>query len=93
MGGRRLGPAALEHAQQDQKLADETVQARQADARQRQHEREEGQHGQPPGQAAEVGDLPGVVALVEHADHGEQPAGRQAVVDHLQHAALRRSAG
>ena len=88
MGGGRLGPAALEHAQQQQELADKPVQARQADARQRQHEHEEGQHGQPPGQAAEVGDLPRVVALVDHAHHGEQPAGRQPVVDHLQHAAL-----
>ena len=30
----------------------------------------------------------GVITLVEHAHHGEQPAGGQPVVDHLQHAAL-----
>ena len=45
---------------------------------------------QSPGQPAEVGDLPRVVALVDHADQGEQRAGGKAVVDHLQRAALRR---
>ena len=38
-------------------------------------------------QAAQLGDLAGVAALVDHPDEEEQGAGGQAVVDHLQHAA------
>ena len=38
--------------------------------------------------AAELGDLAGVAALVDHADEEEEGAGGQAVVDHLEHAAL-----
>ena len=37
----------------------------------------------------QLGDLAGVAALVDHADEEEQRPGRDAVVDHLQHAALR----
>ena len=40
-------------------------------------------------QALELGDLAGVAALVDHADEEEQRAGGDAVVDHLQDAALR----
>ena len=40
-------------------------------------------------QALERGDLAGVAPLVDHADEEEQGAGGDAVVDHLQHAALR----
>ena len=36
----------------------------------------------------QLGDLAGVAALVDHADEEEQGAGRDAVVDHLEHAAL-----
>ena len=39
-------------------------------------------------QALELGDLVGVAALVDEADQEEQGAGDDAVVDHLQHAAL-----
>ena len=44
--------------------------------------------GHPPRQPAEIADLSGVKAFVDHAHHGEQPAGGQPVIDHLQHAAL-----
>ena len=52
----------------------------------RQHE--ERQDRQPAAKAAELGDFAGVVTVVDHADDGEQAAGREAVVDHLQDAAL-----
>ena len=39
-------------------------------------------------EAVELGDLAGVAALVDHADEEEQRAGGDAVVDHLQDAAL-----
>ena len=70
-----------------ERLADEAVEARQADARHGDEHPEEGQQLQPRRHAAVVGHLPRVVALVEHADEEEQRPGRQAVVDHLQQAA------
>ena len=87
-GKSRSSPGALERADQNQEFAHEAVQARQPDARQREDQHEKAQHGQFFGEAAIVGDLPRVIAVVDHAHHGEQPAGGKSVVDHLQHAAI-----
>jgi len=47
---------------------------------------------QPNGKAAEIIKLPRVVTVVNHADEQKQSARRQAVVNHLQHAARDASA-
>ena len=89
-GGRHHRPPAAgeERADQDEELADEAVEAGQAD-RAEHHQREDaGQDRRRLLQALEGGDLPGVAAVVDHADEEEEGAGGDAVVDHLQHAAL-----
>ncbi len=87
-GRRGVDPSAAEDPQQQRELAGKAVQSGQADAGKGHHQKEEGQHRRPLRQAAEVGDLAGVVALVDHADQGEQSAGREPVIDHLQRAPL-----
>ncbi len=75
-------------ADQDHELADEAVERRQADRRQsgeHEHEREPGNRLR---QAAELLELLGVAAVVEHADEKEEGAGRESVIDHLQQRAL-----
>ena len=84
----RRGAMHAERAEQDEELADEPVETRQADRRQHHHHEDGGVHRQLRPQAAELGDQPGVTALVDHADAEEQRAGRQAVVEHLVDAAL-----
>ncbi len=77
----------MKGAEQDQELADEAVGARQADRRQRHDEEERGEHRRNAPQAAVLGDHARVAALVDEADEQKQRTGRQAVIDHLQHAA------
>ena len=75
---------------EDQELADEAVQARQADRGER-RDQEEGGRDRDDGRDAAVGrDLARVAALVEDADEEEERAGREAVVDHLEDRALER---
>ena len=88
-GGHHRPPAAgEERADEDEELADEAVEPGQADRRQHHDGEHAGQDRRHLLQAAELGDLAGVAALVDHADEEEQGAGGQAVVDHLEHAAL-----
>ena len=64
-----------------------------ADRRQHHHGEHAGHDRRRLLQALELGDLPGVAALVDHPDEEEQGAGGDAVVDHLQHAALQALGG
>jgi hypothetical protein len=57
---------------------------RQADAGQRRDHEQRRVDRHAVGEAAEVGDLARVAALVDHPDQEEQRAGREAVVDHLE---------
>ena len=72
-------------AQQDGELADKAVETRQPGAAHDHHQEEatEDRHALP--QAAEVVQHARVAPLVEQADHEEERAGADAVVDHLQH--------
>ena len=89
-GGGDHGPPAAgeERTDQDQELAGEAVEAGQTDRAQH----HDGEHGGEDRrrllEALEGGDLPGVAAVVDHPDEEEERAGGDAVVHHLQHAAL-----
>ena len=87
-GDHRPPLAGQERADEDQELADEPVQPGQADRAEHDHQEDEGHDRGDLLEAAELGDLPGVAALVDHPDEEEQGAGREAVVDHLQDRAL-----
>ena len=79
--------ADAERPDEDEELADESVEPGHTDRREH-HDREPG--GEDRGDrldALERADLAGVAALVDPADQDEQCAGGDAVVDHLQHAA------
>ena len=78
----------LERAAQDQELADETVQQRQAHRRQHDDHEERRVHRHGRGQSAVLGDVVGVPPLVDHAQQHEQRAGGDAVVQHLVHRAV-----
>ena len=80
--------AGLEGAEHAEELADEAVGAGQADGGHGEQDEEGGPDGHLDGQAAELGHVAGVVALVHHADAQEERAGGQAVVDHVEHGAL-----
>src|SRR5450759_1175481 len=87
-GERRVSRIPAEGAEQDQEFSDEAVQARQPDRRQR-HQQEHGDQPRRDGlQAAELGDLPRVPAVGQHADDEEQAAGADAVIQHLINRAL-----
>ena len=76
-----------EHALQDQQLADEPVQRRQADRRHRHHQEDRGVDRHHLRQPAVLGDLARVAPLVDDADQQEEPAGRDAVIELLDDAA------
>ena len=59
----------------------------QANGRQHDHHEEAGKNWGDGLDAAKLGDLACVSALVDHADHEEQGAGRNTVVNHLHDAA------
>ena len=75
-------------AQQDGELADKAVQARQAHRRQADDQGQHGVHRHHFPQPAEFIKVARVAAFVDHADDQKQSACAQAVVDHLQDAAL-----
>ena len=79
--------------QQHQELADERRGARQRQGGQTGEEEHAGQHRQQLAGAAEVGDQRRAAAGHEHAHDEEQQAGRQAVVDHVEHRAGARLRG
>ena len=83
----QLGPPA-EAAEDGQELADEAVQAGQADRRQRDDQEGRDQLRHHRLQAAELGDQARVPAIREHADDDEEPAGADAVRQHLVDGAL-----
>ena len=60
---------------------------------QREDHEEHRVHRQQLGESAVRGELARVAALVDHADHQEEPAGDEAVADHLDHRALDADAG
>ena len=84
----RPPPTADEGADEDEELADEAVEAGQADRRQHHQHEHAGEDRGDLLESSEVGDLAGVAALVDHPDEQEEGAGREAVVDHLDQAAL-----
>src|SRR6266542_5816510 len=86
-GDDREGPADLERPHEDEELAHEAVEPRQADGGEGDDEKEHGHGGHNLPQATEVGDEPGVPPLVKHAHDQEEGAGGEAVVDHLNDAA------
>ena len=77
-----------EDALEDQELADEPVEGRQADRRQHHHAEDRRVDRHHLRQPAVLRDLPGVPPLVDDADDQEERAGRDAVVDLLDDAAL-----
>ena len=84
---RGVGDVGFEHADQDEELAHEAVQSRQADGREHGDGEEHREDGHRRRQAAERRDLARVAPLVDDADQQEQGAGADAVVDHLDDAA------
>ena len=87
--GRDHRPPAMgaESAEQHQQFAHEAVEARKPHRRQHHHREHRGQHRRRLLQPAQLGDLAGVAALVDHPHQQEQRPGGHAVVHHLQHAA------
>ena len=77
-----------EGTEQDEELTRETVQAGKADARQHDQCEHTGEDRRGLLQSGQLRDLAGVTTLVDPADEEEQRTGRDAVVDHDQHAAL-----
>ncbi len=75
-------------AQQHLELADEAVEPGQADGGERREEEEERKHRHDSGDAPVIGDLARVAPLVDHPDEQEERPRREAVVHHLDHAAL-----
>ena len=84
---RGVGNVRLEHADEDEELAHEAVQARQADGREHGDGEEHRKDGHRRRQAAERRDFARVAPLVDDADQQEQRAGADTVVDHLDDAA------
>ena len=87
--GREHGPhfAGDEHALQNQEFADESVQRRQADRRHRHDEEDRREDGHHLRQAAVLGDLARVTALVHDPDDEEECTRRDAVIELLHDAA------
>src|SRR5438270_12799893 len=77
-----------ERPDQDEELTDEPVQPRQPQRRQGDDEEDATEDRRYRTQPAEVIDQPRVTPLVQHAYQQEEPAGRDAVADHLQAGAL-----
>src|SRR5258708_7658908 len=87
-GGRGPGLVGRERPEEDQELADEAAQPRQADRGEHDHE-EAGREDRRLGpQTAEVAQPPRVAAVVEQAHAEEEPARRDAVREHLIERAL-----
>ena len=72
-----------EAAHEAKELADESVEAWQAKAREREEHHEERPDRHLLEEAAELFHVLRVVALVDHADTEEERTGREAVVDHV----------
>ena len=77
-----------ERAEEDEELPHEAVEPGQADRREHDHGEDGREQRRRLLDAAHVGDETGVAALVDHPHQEEEGAGGDAVVDHLQHAAL-----
>ena len=73
-----------------QEFANEAVEARQTNGRQHDHHEEAGKNWGDRLDAAKLGDLACVSALVDHANHEEQCTSGNTVVDHLHDAARER---
>ena len=89
-GGGACGHARIppEYAEQNQELADEPVQARQPNRRERDDQERSDQMRHDSLEAAELGDEARVAAIREHADDQEQAAGAHTVIEHLIDRAL-----
>ena len=83
----RIPEIGLEARQDDEKLADKARRARQARISQREEHHERGEFRHRIDDAAVIGNLPAVHAVVHDADTQEQRAGYQAMGNHLHHAA------
>jgi hypothetical protein len=81
---------ALERADQHQELGDERVRAGQRQGRHGGHQEHAAEHRGDLPHPAVVGDVPRPAAGDQHADHQEQQAGGDAVVEHVQHRAGQR---
>ena len=79
-GGQRFAEIG---AEQDQELADEPVEPGQPDRREHHHHEHGGVNRDALPQAPELGNLARVTAQIDHPDQQKQPAGRDAVVEHL----------
>src|SRR5690606_22180785 len=77
-----------ERTEQDGELADETVQTGQTHAAQRDDQADRAEERQRLPDAAKGVHVLGVATLVQDTDDREQTAGADAVVDHLENAAL-----
>ncbi len=80
--------SALPGADEDHELADEAVERRQADRGQGGEDEHDGEPGDRLRETAELLELLGVAAVIEHPDEQEEGAGRETVVDHLEQGAL-----
>ena len=88
-GGERRHPRiGAERAEQDQELADEAVEAGQSDRRQRDEEKGRDEVRHHALEAAVLRDEARVAPVRQHPDDQEEPAGADAVVQHLIHGAL-----
>ncbi len=79
---------ALENSDQDQELADESVERRQRERRERDEQEEGHQYGHRCRKTAVLLDFVRVAAVVKHADGEEERARGDAVVEHLVDRAL-----
>ena len=77
----------FEHADERQKLADESVESGQPHAGQAREDHRGRNQRQLRGDAPQVGNFPRVIAFVDHADQEEEGPGRESVIDDLQKAA------
>ncbi len=82
-----VGELGAEGPRQNQELTDEAVGAGKPDAREGDDQEDGRQRRHALGEPAVLGHLAGVTSLVENPDQGKQGPGRDAVVQHLVHAA------
>ena len=82
--GGDASPGPLERAEEHHELSDESIEARQPDAREGEEEKHECQPRGPRRDPTEIRDRPSVVTLVDHPDQREQPRRRETVVDQLE---------
>src|SRR5713101_8103114 len=87
-GPSRPSPMGLIGAEEDEEFADEAIEHGQPQRRERDEEKEGGELGHWGGEAAVLGNLEGVAAVVEHADEQEERSSGDAVGEHLENGAL-----